>query len=193
MDRGRLEAFTDAVMAIIMTIMVLELHVPSGSSLADLRTQGGVFVTYVLSFVYIAIYWNNHHHLFKCTHRINASIMWANMALLFFLSLFPFATGWAGHEHLQAWPTFVYGVVLLSAGVAYYVLQTVIVHAEGGPDSALAQALGTDLKGRLSPLAYLVAMGLAFVAPLVSAIIYAGVAASWLVPDRRLEALAAAE
>jgi uncharacterized membrane protein len=193
MDRGRLEAFSDGVLAIIITIMVLELRVPQNdTSLHALRDLGGVFLAYVLSFVYIAIYWNNHHHLLKTVHSINAPIMWANMGLLFCLSLFPFATGWVGENHFAEWPTFVYGLVLLSAGIAYYVLQSAILRHEGGRDSALGRALGHDLKGRLSPVAYLVAMALAFVVPLVSNLIYAGVAASWLVPDRRLEGLATA-
>jgi uncharacterized membrane protein len=193
MDRGRLEAFSDGVLAIIITIMVLELRVPEGHRLQDLKGLGPVFLAYVLSFVYVGIYWNNHHHLLKATRTINGAIMWANMGLLFCLSLFPFATGWVGEWPRQQWPTFVYGLVLLSAGIAYYVLQTVIVRHAGGPDSALARALGDDLKGRLSPVAYLLAMALAFVAPLASEVLYVGVAATWLIPDRRLVRLASAD
>jgi uncharacterized membrane protein len=191
-DRGRLEAFSDGVLAIIITIMVLELGVPHEPTLEALRGVAPVFVAYVLSFVYVAIYWNNHHNLLKSLHTISGGIMWANMVLLFFLSLFPFATAWMGENHLEAWPVFVYGLVLLCAALAYYVLQTVIVVHEGGAASPIGRALGRDLKGRLSPLAYVVAMGLAFVAPWVSSALYVGVAAVWLVPDRRFAALATA-
>jgi uncharacterized membrane protein len=189
-DRGRLEAFSDGVLAIIITIMVLELGVPHEPTLEALRGLAPVFVAYVLSFVYVAIYWNNHHHLLKTVHTISGGIMWANMGLLFCLSLFPFATAWMGENHLEAWPLFVYGLVLLSAALAYYLLQTVIVHHEGGRSSAVGRALGRDFKGRLSPFAYVAAMALAFVAPWVSSALYVGVALTWLVPDRRLAGLA---
>ena len=191
MSRGRLEAFSDGVLAIIITIMVLELGVPEGTSWHALQRLGPVFLAYLLSFLYVAIYWNNHHHLLKAARSINGSIMWANMGLLFCLSLFPFATAWAGENDLAPLPTFVYGFVLLCAAIAYTILQATIVRNEGGKDSALARALGNDIKGRLSVLAYLVAMALAFLAPVVSALIYAGVAIAWLVPDRRLAPLVA--
>ena len=191
MSRGRLEAFSDGVLAIIITIMVLELGVPEGTSWHALQRLGPVFLAYLLSFLYVAIYWNNHHHLLKAARSINGSIMWANMGLLFCLSLFPFATAWAGENDLAPLPTFVYGFVLLCAAIAYTILQATIVRNEGGNDSALARALGNDIKGRLSVLAYLVAMALAFLAPVVSALIYAGVAIAWLVPDRRLAPLVA--
>jgi uncharacterized membrane protein len=192
MDRGRLEAFSDGVLAIVITLMALELGRPDGTSLAALRALAPAFVAYVLSFLYVGIYWNNHHHLLKSARSINGSIMWANLALLFFLSLFPFATAWWGENHLQAWPTFVYGLVLLCAALSYYTLQTMIVRNEGGPDSPLGRALGHDLKGRLSPIAYLLAVALAFVVPLISAALYVAVAVAWLVPDRRLVAFAGA-
>ena len=191
MSRGRLEAFSDGVLAIIITIMVLELGVPEGTSWHALQRLGPVFLAYLLSFLYVAIYWNNHHHLLKAARSINGSIMWANMGLLFCLSLFPFATAWAGENDLAPLPTFVYGFVLLCAAIAYTILQATIVRNEGGKDSALARALGNDIKGRLSVLAYLVAMALAFLVPVVSALIYAGVAIAWLVPDRRLAPLVA--
>ncbi len=189
MDRGRLEAFSDGVFAIIITIMVLELRVPEGSDLEALRPLLPVFLTYVLSFIYVGIYWTNHHHLLKASRRINGGIMWANLLLLFCLSLFPFVTGWMGENHLAPLPTAVYGAVLLAAALAYYLLQQLILAAEGGRDSALARALGRDWKGRLSPFAYLAAMALAYVASWVSAVLYVTMALVWLVPDRRLAAL----
>jgi uncharacterized membrane protein len=191
MSRGRLEAFSDGVLAIIITIMVLELGVPEGTTLEALAGLGPVFLAYLLSFLYVAIYWNNHHHLLKVAHSINASIMWANMGLLFCLSLFPFATAWAGENHLAPLPTFVYGLVLLSAAISYTILQAMIVRNEGGRDTLLAQALGRDVKGRLSIVGYVAALAAAFVVPVVSAVIYAAVALSWLIPDRRLATLSA--
>jgi uncharacterized membrane protein len=188
-DRGRLEAFSDGVMAIIITIMVLELKVPEGTDWSALRPVLPVFLTYAVSFLYVGIYWNNHHHLLKSCHRVTARIMWSNLLLLFCLSLFPFVTGWLGENHVNDVPTFVYGVVLLFAALGYYALQRAIVAGEGGAGSPLAVALGSDWKGRLSPLLYLTAMGLAFVVPLASVAIYVGVALMWLVPDRRLEHL----
>jgi uncharacterized membrane protein len=188
-DRGRLEAFSDGVLAIIITIMVLELKVPDGAGWSALRPVVPVFLSYAVSFLYVGIYWNNHHHLLKACHRVTATIMWSNLLLLFTLSLFPFATAWAGQNHLSAVPIFLYGAVLLAAAIAYYTLQRRIVAGEGGSSSELARALGHDWKGRLSPLIYLCAMGLAFVATWASVALYVGAALIWLIPDRRIETL----
>src|SRR5436190_4003661 len=187
MSKGRLEAFSDGVIAILMTIMVLELKVPVGADWRALSPLVPVFLTYVLSFVYLGIYWNNHHHLLQRTKRVTGSILWANLHLLFWLSLFPFATGWWGENHFATTPTAIYGVILLCAGVAYYILQSVIVAREGGPDSPLARALGSDWKGKASPVLYALAIGLAFVNRWIAVGIYVLVAVLWLVPDRRLE------
>jgi len=186
MTPGRLEAFSDAVIAIAITIMVLELKVPHATTIHALRPLVPVFLSYVLSFVYLGIYWNNHHHLIKRTHTVTGGILWANLHLLFWLSLFPFATGWVGENDFATTPVAIYGVVLLCAGSAYYVLQTVIVRHEG-PDSAIARALGRDWKGKLSPILYAMAIGLAFVDRWIAVAIYMLVAVMWLVPDRRLE------
>ena len=186
MNKNRLEAFSDGVIAILITIMVLELKVPAGADWAALNPVVPVFFTYMLSFVYLGIYWNNHHHLLHAAHRINGKIMWANLHLLFWLSLTPFVTGWLGESHLAPLPTAVYGGVMLLAALAYWILQRTIVSHEG-PDSVLARALGRDLKGNLSPLLYLAGMGLAFVQPWISTAIYVLVALIWLVPDRRIE------
>jgi len=183
--KGRLEAFTDGVMAVIITIMVLELKVPHGSDFGALQPLVPVFLTYLLSFVYLGIYWNNHHHMLHATDRINGAILWANLHLLFWLSLVPFTTGWMG-ENFAAVPTAVYGIVMLCAAVAYYVLQTTIVRAQG-PGSKLARAIGKDPKGKLSPVAYAAAIPLAFVNERLAAAIYIAVALNWLVPDRRIE------
>ncbi|HVN50073.1 MAG TPA: TMEM175 family protein [Acidimicrobiales bacterium] len=185
MSKGRLEAFSDAVIAIIITIMVLELQIPHRSQLSALRPLVPVFLTYALSFVNLGIYWNNHHHLFQATERINGGILWANLNLLFWLSLFPFATGWMGENHFSTVPTAIYGVVLLLAGAAYYVLEMTII-SEQGPDSAVARALGRDRKGRLSVLLYAVAIPLAFVNRWIAVGLYVVVALMWMVPDRRL-------
>src|SRR5262245_20306597 len=184
--KGRLEAFTDGVMAVIITIMVLELKVPHGSNFEALQPLVPVFLTYVLSFVNLGIYWNNHHHMLHATDRINGAILWANLHLLFWLSLVPFTTGWMGENHLEAVPTAVYGLVMLCAAVAYYILQTTIVRAQG-PGSKLARAIGTDQKGKLSPVVYAVAIPLAFVPGRLSAALYIAVAVIWFVPDRRIE------
>jgi uncharacterized membrane protein len=191
-DRGRLEAFSDGVFAIVITIMVLGLHPPAGTGWSDLRQVTGPFLIYVLSFVYVGIYWNNHHHLLKNVVRVSAGIMWANLGLLFWLTLFPFVNEWLGTtfvatSRLATVPTVVYGAVLLLAGVGYYVLQSLIVRQAGGPDSPLGVALGRDWKGRLAPFIYGAAILLAWVEPWVSAILYAAVAITWVVPDRRLE------
>jgi len=185
METNRVEAFSDGVLAIIITIMVLELKVPHEPTLSALQPVLPVFLTYVLSFVYLGIYWNNHHHLLKATRRASAGIMWTNLHLLFWLSLFPFVTGWAGENHFEAAPTAVYGAVLFMAAVAYYLLQLAIVRQEGR-DSKLAASLGSDLKGKMSPVLYALAIGVTFVEPWISAGIYMLVAAIWLVPDRRI-------
>ena len=186
MEKNRLEAFSDGVLAIIITIMVLELKVPHGPDLAALQPLLPVFLSYVLSFIYVGIYWNNHHHLLKACRRVTAGIMWANLHLLFWLSLFPFVTGWMGENHFTPLPTALYGSVLLLAGISYYVLQSLIV-ADQGRDSKLAAALGRDYKGRLSPLVYAVAIALSFVRPWLAGALYVLVALLWLIPDRRIE------
>jgi uncharacterized membrane protein len=184
--KGRLEAFTDGVIAILITIMVLELKVPHGDTWSALEPVLPVFLTYVLSFVNLGIYWNNHHHLLHATERITGGILWANLHLLFWLSLVPFTTGWMGENHFSALPTAVYGAVLLCAAVAYYILQTTIVRAQG-PHSTLARAIGSDAKGKLSPVCYAAAIPLAFVHQGISDALYVLVALIWLVPDRRIE------
>jgi uncharacterized membrane protein len=174
------------VLAIIITIMVLELKLPHGVELAALKPLVPVFLSYVLSFVYVGIYWNNHHHLFHTTKYVSAGILWANLHLLFWLSLFPFATGWMGENHVAPTPTAAYGLVLLMAAIAYYVLQRAII-AHQGVNSLLASALGRDWKGKLSPALYLAAIPLAFVSPWLANGLYAFVALLWLIPDRRIE------
>jgi len=192
MGKHRLEAFSDGVLAILITIMVLELKVPHGTELAALAPLIPVFLTYVLSFVYLGIYWNNHHHMLHLCNRVTASILWANLALLFWLSLIPFATGWMGENHFAAWPTALYGVVLLMAALSYTVLQTMIIRAEG-PDSLLARAVRADWKGKLSLALYAVAIVLALRAGWLSLAIYVAVALVWLIPDRRIENVAVHE
>jgi uncharacterized membrane protein len=186
MEKNRLEAFSDGVLAIIITIMVLELKVPQGVQLSALQPLLPVFLSYVLSFIYVGIYWNNHHHMLHSTRRVNGSILWANLHLLFWLSLFPFTTGWMGENHLAPMPAAVYGFVLLMAAIAYYLLQRAII-AQQGPGSLLASAIGSDWKGKLSPVLYLVAMFLAFASPWMANALYALVALIWLIPDRRIE------
>lgn len=186
MRKVRLEAFSDGVIAILITIMVLELKIPHGADLESLRPLLPVFLTYVLSFVYLAIYWNNHHHMLQATDHINGKILWANMHLLFWLSLIPFATGWMGENHFATLPTAVYGAVLLAAAIAYYILQKMII-AQQGRNSKLRAAIGRDLKGKISPLIYLAAIPLAFVNQWISDALYVFVALMWLVPDRRIE------
>jgi uncharacterized membrane protein len=186
MDSGRLEAFSDGVLAIIITIMVLEMKVPHGTSLADLWPLLPVFLSYVLSFVYLGIYWNNHHHMLHVTERVNGAILWANLHLLFWLSLIPFVTGWMGENNFAPAPTALYGVVLLAAAIAYWILQRVII-AEQGESSLLATAVGGDLKGKLSPLLYAIAIPAAFLHQWISGGIYVLVALIWLIPDRRIE------
>jgi len=186
MHKGRLEAFSDGVIAILITIMVLELRVPHGTDLHALRELLPVFLTYILSFIFIGIYWNNHHHMLQATRRINGRILWANLHLLFWLSLVPFVTGWMGENHEASTPNAAYGVVMLCCGISYTILQRVILAAQG-PDSMLGQAVGSDLKGMLSLAAYAVAIPLAFVNQWLSDAIYVIVALLWLVPDRRIE------
>ena len=186
MHKGRLEAFSDGVVAILITIMVLELHVPKDPSISALRPLVPVFLSYVLSFVYLGIYWNNHHHLLHAARQVSGGILWANLHLLFWLSLFPFVTAWMGENHFDKTPTAIYGVVALLAAIAYYVLQTAIVRLHGF-DSDLAAALGRDLKGKISPALYAVAIPAAFVNRWIALALYWVVALMWLVPDRRLE------
>jgi uncharacterized membrane protein len=186
MKTSRLEAFSDGVLAIIITIMVLELKVPHGTDCAALRPMLVVLLSYVLSFVYVGIYWNNHHHMFHATRKVSGGILWANLHLLFWLSLFPVTTAWMGDSRFQAMPTAVYGFVLLMAGTAYYILQrAIIVHQ--GPGSVLARAVGRDWKGKMSLILYATAVPLAFVSPWIANSLYVLVALMWLIPDRRIE------
>jgi uncharacterized membrane protein len=184
---ARLEAFSDAVIAIIITIMVLELHAPDGSHWEDVRPLVPVVLSYDLSFVILGIYWSNHHNMLHAAERINGATLWANLHLLFWLSLFPFGTAWMGENHVDPLPTAAYGVILLLAAIGYYVLQTVITR-EQPEGSTLRTALGRDLKGKLSPGIYAAAIPLAYVSPVISVVLYVVVALMWLVPDRRLEA-----
>lgn len=185
METGRLEAFSDGVIAVIITIMVLEMKAPHGDSFTALLPILPAFLNYVLSFVYVGIYWNN-HHLLQATGKISGAVLWANLHLLFWLSLLPFATGWMGENHFASLPVALYGVVLLMAACAYVILTRLLV-ARHGRDSALARSIGSDGKGKLSMLLYLLAVTLAFVSPPIAGAIYVGVAAIWLVPDRRIE------
>jgi uncharacterized membrane protein len=186
MGKGRLEAFSDGVLAIIITIMVLELKVPHGDTLEALKPLLPVFTAYVLSFVYVGIYWNNHHHMLHATTHVTGRILWANLFLLFWLSLFPFATAWMGENHWAPLPTATYGAVLLMAAIAYFTLQRAIIQSQG-PDGTLARAVGKDWKGKASPLFYLAAIAASFVSPWLAQAFYVAVALVWLVPDRRIE------
>jgi uncharacterized membrane protein len=186
MRKGRLEAFSDGVIAILITIMVLELKVPRGPAIGDLLALLPIFVTYVLSFVFLGIYWNNHHHLLHAASQINGKILWANMHLLFWLSLVPFVTAWLGGNLHSSVPVAAYGVVMLFAGAGFFLLKELIVAADG-PSSPIALALGSDTKGKISVVFYLIAIPLAFFLPWLSETIYVGVALVWLVPDRRIE------
>ena len=186
MGKSRLEAFSDGVIAIIITIMVLELRLPHGTDFAALRELTPVFLTYVLSFIYIGIYWNNHHHLLHTVTTVTGGILWANLHLLFWLTLVPFATGWMGENHFAPLPTALYGVVLFFAGFAYYILVNVIIAAQG-PHSKLAAAVGRDFKGKISVVIYLVGILFAFVNSAIAESLYVFVALWWLVPDRRIE------
>src|SRR5688572_1162673 len=187
MTSTRLEAFSDAVIAILMTILVLELKIPHGTDFAALSPLLPIFLTYVLSFIYLGIYWNNHHHMLQATESVNGKVLWANMHLLFWLSLVPFVTGWMGENHFAPLPTAVYGVVLLCAAIAYTILQTMIVRHHGGKNELLARAVGNDLKGKISVALYVIAILAAFLHQAISHAIYVAVALVWLVPDRRIE------
>jgi uncharacterized membrane protein len=184
--RSRLEAFSDGVLAIIITIMVLEMKIPHGDSLNELKPLLPIFLTYILSFIYLDIYWNNHHHMMQVTGKVNGGILWANLHLLFWLSLFPFATGWMGENEFSNAPTAVYGGVCLMSAIAYRVLQRTIITNQG-INSILAAAVGRDIKGKISPVLYIVAIIFAFIEPFISGILYILVALIWLVPDRRIE------
>lgn len=186
MTKNRLEAFSDGVIAIIITIMVLELKVPHHDQISDLLPLWPVFLSYILSFLYVAIYWNNHHHLLHAVQKIDGSVMWANMLLLFTLSLIPFATAWMGENHFSAWPVALYGVALLACAVAYFVLATTLVR-HNGSGSQIAKALGKETKEKSSVAIYLAAIGLSLYFPWISCGLYFAVALLWLVPDRRIE------
>lgn len=186
MGKTRLEAFSDGVLAIVITIMVLELKVPHGEQWDALAPLLPAFMSYVLSFIYVGIYWNNHHHLLHSCDHVTGGILWANLHLLFWLSLLPFVTGWMGENHFAALPSALYGAVLLAAAIAYWILQSRIVSSQG-PRSALRAALGSDWKGKLSPVLYLLGIGATFVAPGVAQGLYVLVALMWLIPDRRIE------
>jgi uncharacterized membrane protein len=186
MGKGRLEAFSDGVIAIIITIMVLELKVPHGAEFVALQPLLPVLLCYVLSFIYVGIYWNNHHHLLQIVTQVDGPILWANLHLLFWLSLLPFVTGWMGENHFTAWPVALYGVVLLMAGIAYFILTQALI-ARHGRDSNLAKAVGRDRKGKLSVLVYAIAIPLAFVYPWLACALYVAMAIMWVIPDRRIE------
>ena len=186
MNKGRFEAFSDGVIAVIITIIVLEMRVPHGESVEALIPLVPVFLSYVLSFVYVGIYWNNHHHMLHATSEVTGSMLWANLHLLFWLSLVPFTTGWMGENHFSAAPTALYGLVLLLAAIAYRILQQLIIAAQGR-DSVLKKAIGSDWRGRLSPIAYAIAIPMAFVSRWVSLGTYLFVALVWLIPDKHIE------
>jgi uncharacterized membrane protein len=186
MSKGRLEAFSDGVIAIIITIMVLEMKAPHGDSVQALAPLVPTFLSYVLSFLYVGIYWNNHHHMLHACTSVTGAMLWANLHLLFWLSLFPFTTGWMGENHFTAVPTALYGLVLLMAAIAYFVLQWTIIRSQG-PDSILKKAIGRDWKGKLSPVLYIVAMFAALRSSWIAQAVYAIAALIWLIPDRRIE------
>ena len=186
MGKGRLEAFSDAVLAIIITIMVLELKVPHGDNPADLKPLFPVFLSYILSFIYIGIYWNNHHHMLHTAHKVTGTILWTNTHLLFWLSLVPFATSWMGENNFSTWPVVLYGVILLMASIAYYFLAHSLTRVHG-KNSTLAIALGKDRKGIISSLIYVIGIGLSFIHPYLGFAMYILVAAIWFIPDSRIE------
>jgi len=186
MNRTRLEAFSDGVLAIIITIMVLEIKVPHGNHFEALKPMIPVVVSYLLSFIYIGIYWNNHHHMMNTVKHVTGSILWANLHLLFWLSLVPFTTGWIGENHFDPIPMAMYGIILLMAAIAYFILQTTIIRAQG-EQSLLARAIGHDLKGKMSPILYLLGIGSNFISQWISGGFYILVALIWLIPDKRIE------
>jgi uncharacterized membrane protein len=186
MNKSRLEAFSDGVIAVIITIMVLEMKIPHDPDLASLKSVLPTFLVYILSFVYVGIYWNNHHHLFQLVKKINGKVMWANLFLLFWLSLFPFATGWMGENHFSTWPVVLYGFVAFMNAVAWYFLAHLMIRFHG-KDSALAKAYGNDTKGKISALLYVIGIMLSFFYPWMGIVFYAVVAAMWIVPDKRIE------
>jgi uncharacterized membrane protein len=188
MGKGRIEAFSDGVIAIIITIMVLELKVPEGFDLEALHPVIPVFLAYVLSFIYVGIYWNNHHHMFHAVQKVTGGVLWANLHLLFWLSLLPAVTHWIGESHLAAWPTALYGIDLFMCAIAYFILTQALIRCHG-PESTLARALGRDYKGKISVVLYLAGVVCAFVMPWISVALYTLCAAMWLVPDRRIEHL----
>jgi uncharacterized membrane protein len=192
MSTGRMEAFSDGVIAILITVMVLELRMPDGTDWAALGHELPVLLTYLLSFVYLGIYWNNHHHMLQVTDRVTGGMLWANLHLLFWLSLVPFTTSWMGQNHFATVPTVAYGITLLAAGIAYYLLQTVIIRGHG-PDSLLRRAIGSDWKGKGSPVLYTAGILLSFVDRWVGLALYVVVALMWLVPDRRVEHVLASD
>ncbi len=192
MSKGRMEAFSDGVIAVIITIMVLELKVPHGTGPEDLLAVAPVFLSYVLSFVYVAIYWNNHHHMLSTVKRVSGGLLWANMHLLFWLSLVPFATAWIAEHPLTSWPTALYSFILVMAAVAYTIEQNAVICLHG-QESLLATAIGVDFKGKLSIACYLVALAAAYFVPLLSILLFAFVACLWLIPDRRIERLLKSE
>jgi len=186
MGKGRLEAFSDGVLAIIITIMVLEMKVPHGNSLTDLEPLLPVFLSYILSFIYIGIYWNNHHHMLHAAHKVTGTVLWTNIHLLFWLSLVPFVTAWMGENHFSRWPVVLYGVVLLMASIAYYFLAHSLSSVHG-KDSTLAKAIGSDRKGIISSVIYVIGIGLSFIHSYLGFAMYTLVAAIWFIPDRRIE------
>jgi len=188
MTKNRLEAFSDGVLAIIITILVLELKVPHSTEVAALKPLLPVFITYVLSFIYIGIYWNNHHHMFHAAHHVNGTVLWTNLHLLFWLSLIPFTTGWMGENHVASLPVALYGLNLMMAGIAYYFLAHCLTNIHG-KDSAFTKALGSDFKGKISVVLYALGIGLSFVNPYFGFGIYTLVAAMWVIPDRRFTAI----
>jgi uncharacterized membrane protein len=186
MGKGRLEAFSDGVLAIIITVMLLEIKIPHEDDIHSLKPLLPVFLSYILSFVYVGIYWNNHHHMMFTAKHVNGRILWANTHLLFWLSLVPFASGWMGENHFTKWPVIIYGIILMMAGVAYYILSQALIRLHG-KSSTLALAVGEDKKGILSVVIYIIAIAFAFIDSRISLILYAVVAAMWLIPDRRIE------
>ena len=186
MNTGRMEAFSDGVIAILITIMVLELKVPEGTDLSALKPLTPVFLSYVLSFIYLGIYWNNHHHLLQAAERVSGGVLWANLHLLFWLSLIPFVTGWVGENHFAAWPVALYGINLLMAAIAYFILSQALI-ATHGRDSRLGAAIGNDFKGKISVVIYALAIPLTFLAFWIALAAYWLVAILWLIPDRRIE------